>query len=305
MVESLVEQLQRDAIDPKVRVADLLRKVLLVASKLEVPSVPTWVEKELSGYNRDNMADDLPQYRVLTGRVMALNPVRGWQAVIFEHSEKENGFSQRPVVDGVAMIEALIENTQNDLIAAYPAEVESLLRKSMNTKLPVACHIGRASMAGILDKIRSRVLRWSLELDKAGIRGQGISFTREEKARAHDIVIHGGSVSFGVIGDVGSYADIATGPHARAGSLDLDDVRKLVAEIEKHVPALKLLSGDEHELRRTLTELKTEGEREKAEPAKVRRLLGRVIGFVGGVGETVITTGIKAYVEAWTKSHGV
>ena len=49
VMASLIEQLQQDAVDRTVRTSDLLRKALLVAAKLEIPNVPSWIEKELSG----------------------------------------------------------------------------------------------------------------------------------------------------------------------------------------------------------------------------------------------------------------
>jgi hypothetical protein len=57
MAGSLVEELQRDAVNPGVRVSDLLRKALLVPSKLDIPGVPEWIDKELSGYD---LADEVP-----------------------------------------------------------------------------------------------------------------------------------------------------------------------------------------------------------------------------------------------------
>ncbi len=71
MSGSLVEQLQLAACDNATSVADLLRKALLVASKLEVPAVPEWIRKELSGYGDGG---DVPPYRRVHGVVRAFNP---------------------------------------------------------------------------------------------------------------------------------------------------------------------------------------------------------------------------------------
>ncbi|MGO8915030.1 MAG: hypothetical protein ACLQJR_03890 [Stellaceae bacterium] len=308
MAVSLIEQLQEDAADRQVRVSDLLRKALLVASRLEIPNVPSWIEKELSGYAVKDWEQELPPYRIVTGRVMAQNPVRGWQPVMFESEEETTRYAQRPVVDPIAKVEALLESTTGNLQATYPADVETHLRKAIGLPFPVSCHITRASMVGVVEEARNKVFLWSMELGKAGIHGDGTSFTRAEKEQAHGITINadsGSTVTIGVLGEVGEHAVIAAGPHSRAGGIDLEDVRVLVAEIEKHVPVLSLGAEETQELDTALSELKSEGSGKQLEQGRVRQLLGRVTGIVGKAGETIITTGIKAYVEAWMKQHGM
>ena len=47
---TLVEKLQIDALDQKVSISDLLRRVKFTATKLGLGSVEDWVEQELNGY---------------------------------------------------------------------------------------------------------------------------------------------------------------------------------------------------------------------------------------------------------------
>ncbi len=61
MGDSLVLQLQRDAMEPNTRVSDLLRKSLVVASKLEIADFGRWAQQELNGYIGQKEA---PPYRV-------------------------------------------------------------------------------------------------------------------------------------------------------------------------------------------------------------------------------------------------
>ena len=46
----LVSELQKDALDSNVKLSDLLRKALVVATKLKMPDFKTWIQKELNGY---------------------------------------------------------------------------------------------------------------------------------------------------------------------------------------------------------------------------------------------------------------
>jgi AbiTii len=72
----LVSEIQRDALDPSVKVSTLLRKVRLAAAKLNLTTVEGWVEKELKGY-----PDEVPEYRQTRGQVRYWNPHHGWQPV--------------------------------------------------------------------------------------------------------------------------------------------------------------------------------------------------------------------------------
>ena len=57
---SLVEELQRDALDSSVSVLDLLRKALVVATKLNIDEFKEWIELELKGYSGQ---ETVPDYR--------------------------------------------------------------------------------------------------------------------------------------------------------------------------------------------------------------------------------------------------
>ena len=46
---SLVQELQKEALDPNVKVSDLLRKALVVSKKLGIAEIEAWINKELNG----------------------------------------------------------------------------------------------------------------------------------------------------------------------------------------------------------------------------------------------------------------
>lgn len=76
---SIIEQIQRDALDRSVPVSDLLRRVKLAATKLGLGVVEDWVEHELNGY-KDT---PLPDYRIINGRPMFQRPLMGagWELI--------------------------------------------------------------------------------------------------------------------------------------------------------------------------------------------------------------------------------
>jgi AbiTii len=70
-VPSIIEQIQRDALDRAVSVSDLLRRMKLAATKLGLGAVEDWVEQELNGCK-----GELPDYRIIHGRPMVQDPYR-------------------------------------------------------------------------------------------------------------------------------------------------------------------------------------------------------------------------------------
>jgi hypothetical protein len=299
---SLIEELQLEACDRSVSVAGLLRKALLVASRLEIPETPEWIDKELSGYASGS---EVPTYRMIRGRVVAQNPMRGWQPVMFPTSELESKFGERPVHDSMATLEEFARG-EDDLFFNYPAEAEVILRKAIGHAFPVSCSITRASLVAVIDEVRNKVLRWSMELAKAGISGDGLSFTPEEKQAAHNIVItNTGNLNLGVVGSV-THSNVAAGPTAAAGGgISSEALGQLVSELSKYLPGLSLPSAEQHTVDAALTELQQAESHEQPEPGKIRSALGGILGVVAEEGRSVVTAGIKAYIEGWMRQHGL
>jgi hypothetical protein len=80
---SLVEQLQTEAMNLSVPVANLLLKTKTLATKLDLPEVLEWANRELSGYAQ---TDDIPPYRIVQGEFKVWNPYHGWQPLLFPTS---------------------------------------------------------------------------------------------------------------------------------------------------------------------------------------------------------------------------
>ena len=62
---SLLNDIQRDILDPSMALSVILRKALVLAFQLGNEEFKSWVEQELNGYPRDTEA--LPDYRILRG----------------------------------------------------------------------------------------------------------------------------------------------------------------------------------------------------------------------------------------------
>lgn len=69
----------------------------------------------------------------------------------------------------------------------YGAKAASSIRKAIQADLEVTLLISRQSAIKALDAIRNKVLDWSLDLEKRGILGADMTFSKEEKATASQI----------------------------------------------------------------------------------------------------------------------
>jgi len=93
-MQPLISQIQSDALDESLPVSALLRKALVVATKLALDDAQDWISKELSGWQDD--IKGLPEWRWVRGDVKAETPYHGWQSVIFQDAESAELASKRP-----------------------------------------------------------------------------------------------------------------------------------------------------------------------------------------------------------------
>lgn len=184
-MESIILDLQRDTLNRTLCVADLLRKALLVSHKLGITEFETWINKELNGYEK---IIEVPEYRILRGKIKAWKPFKGWQPLIFPDDEAQEAFSKRRFYHSIAEIEAMINREKKDFLhMPYPANIEKQLRDAIGFDTEVTLIIPVSSLVRIVDTVRTTILNWSLKLEEDGIIGEGISFSLSEKERARFI----------------------------------------------------------------------------------------------------------------------
>lgn len=176
----LVEQIQLDAMNPAVPVATLLRKVKVAAVKLGLSDTLSWVEQELAGYS-----DDLPEYRMGRGQTVGYNPYHGWQPVAFQDHETADLVATVNFYEPIGNYEQLLEKGEGPFHIPLPNSMLSLLNETFNFQVPKAANtISRGLIVQIVDRVRDLVLDWALELARAGISGDGLGFSSEERTIA-------------------------------------------------------------------------------------------------------------------------
>ncbi len=205
MPPSLVLELQHEAMNPNVRVADLLRKSLVVAAKLGIGDFSAWAQQELAGYLH---TEQTPTYRRVRGELRAHNPYHGWIPVILHDEELREKLESRDAGQAIGELEDLYHSPGKSNTLQMPLPQDWLLQLFGQTRefrlgmIPTLL-LGKSTIRGILDAVRNEVLRWSLELERRGVLGEGMTFSPEEKTRAAAVHYHIGTFS-GVLGNVSS-----------------------------------------------------------------------------------------------------
>lgn len=181
-MSSLVEELQRDALDGEVDVSDLLRKAYAVAVKLKLAKFKAWVSAELNGYK-----EDLPTYRVIHGVLRAWNPYNGWIPVMFESSRDGDQLSVHKEFGPIGPVQDLLRQSDgktDGLIVHLTPRQQAVVQRGFRLPLEASLHIGRSSLVKIVDAVRNLILDWSLTLEADNILGEGMTFSTEEKRLA-------------------------------------------------------------------------------------------------------------------------
>lgn len=296
---SIVLELQSESLNPSVATSDLLRKALVIASKLRVPEFSLWIENELGGYYAEN---DLPRYRTLRGEVRVQDPWGRWIPVHFKDEKFYSIASAVRLLDSVAELEALWERTtrQEDsaIYVAFTADQEAILAEASNDDLRRhAKFIRLEDIKGVLDIVKTEILKWSLKLEHDGILGEGVTFSQNERQRAASV--HYTTNFYSAVGNVAQ-----NGQHfsqtAHVG-LEPVDLARLVMEFTHHLAELGLSATQEEQVQMQLATLKAQI---CPEPdAVIVRQAARTLRNVteGAIG-SLLATGIPS---VWQRLHEI
>jgi hypothetical protein len=202
MKKSIVLEMQRMATDKKEDISDLLRKALLVATKLKLHDFRSWVDNELNGYRKG----PVPEYRKLKATVRLKDPYHGLIPVIFQTQEIADVICNIQVRDPMGNLVSILEKQTSSISdPIYPLTPEQenfLISNQDGMGLPPIRTVSSSAISTIIDLVRTQILEWSLKLEEQGILGNGLTFSNDEKEIAvssQGINIHNFQ---GVLGDV-------------------------------------------------------------------------------------------------------
>lgn len=286
---SIVQELQRGALDRNTPVSDLLRMAKVISVKLNLPDLAKWVDHELSGYG----TAEVPSYRIMKGQLKGKNPFHGWQPVFFDDDEIEKLFTNQPIGQPVAEIEHMLSRLASDsgqMMIPLSGQAVTHLRNATRMDLPFAVMISSGEAWGVLDAVRTALLDWSLKFEQAGIKGEGLSFSNEEreKAREGQATYHIGSIG-NFTGNLGTNSGTVNATSQQASA---EDVLKLVEKIKANEQGLNLSGAEMKRMEAALNELTFEMKQAAPNQNKVRRAVSSIQNIAEGAVSSLAATGI-------------
>ncbi len=188
-MESLVLELQREAYQSNTSVTDLIRKAFVLARKLDVKELISWLNREMEGYKEINQ-EEVPAYRLVHGHIKAWNPYQGCYIPAIFDGETGETLSKQVIFMPIAEIEKQIENAnaqKGSLKLIFPPALQIELMKATGYDFEISLHVPVSQFENILNRVRDIVLEWTLNLEEKGIIGENMTFNAEEKKSASQI----------------------------------------------------------------------------------------------------------------------
>jgi hypothetical protein len=280
-VASIVEQIQRDALDPSVAVSMLLRRVKLAATKLGLGAVEDWVQQELDGY-----ATDVPEYRIVRGIPIIRNPYRGWQPI----GGSVERLSKRACGEPVAALEDLISGEDGTFQIRLPDAITARINQINDVAgWPCAIDITRSQLVAILDRVRTLVLDWALKLETAGVLGSDFNFDAAEKQKARAVAT---TINIGTIGSfAGNLGAGNASGNIEARDINVDQVRNLLGQLKQHVIELEKAGADRSRLEERVASLELELAKGAPDRSLLRGALTDIRNALSGAAGSLIASG--------------
>jgi hypothetical protein len=301
MTTPLIIQIQEAALDGKSSLTEALRKAKVACAKLQLLEFGKWVDDELNGYMAKNI-NELPPYRKLHGTPEALNTYRGWIPIQFASAEEQVAYSHAPLGMSIGGIEdSLREAKAGDgtyFAFPYPPEIANGLRDSLNYGDDVRIRLDKMQIREVLHAVRNILLNWTLDMEREGIKGDGLMFSDDEKKAS--AAVTQSTVNHIHIDQVGAFVQNADASLVQGGistSLDVHSVRNLVQQVEQLLPAANLEKALESETQSALDELKDAAQSQNPDTRRLRRGLESLKRVPAPAGETLLKIAVDTAVK--------
>lgn len=182
-MDSLVLELQRDALDRSIHITDLLRKALLVSRKLKIKDIEAWIYSELNGY-KENL---IPEYRIVYGELKAFNPYVGWMPVTVD-KQLDKMIRRQNVLLSVSQIESLADKSEGgNFVIKFQSTQANIIMRLMGEQFEPALYVPTHHLIRIIDTTKTKILEFALGLEEKGVLGNGIVFSKDDQIRAQTI----------------------------------------------------------------------------------------------------------------------
>lgn len=289
-MESIVLELQKDAMDNSIPVSALVRKAYIIAKKLGISEFEKWVHSELNGYEVDK--GKIPSYRKIQGDIRGWNPYHGWIPVVIENEKVSEILSNNKIAQPITDIEILANSEGNCLSMKFSQKVQNQLSKGIKMQTNFELQFNKEQMKSILEAVRNIVLGWALKLEEDGIKGYGLTFSAEEKEMAKEKNYN----IYNYYGDINN-SQIQQNPHHSVqfmdqSECDIETIKHLINWINENLESFGLEREKVSEICSELSTLKVQIESPKPKGAILKEGLNSLRSIFEGVSGNLLASGI-------------
>ncbi len=293
-MNSIIQQLQIEAAEKNSSVVELLRKAKIAASKLELSDFLDWIEKELNGYKT---TDTIPEYREIHGDPRGWNPYHGWIPLLFaEDSKTQDLISKRKVIQSVGTLEGLILNkdSSGSLEMPFSPEANQQISKAVGFTTKFTLMISSSSIISILDTVRNIILDWSIRLEKEGILGDGISFSKAERERAQEKIVYNIEKIENFTGNMGVMKDKASIKiEQNYSESEIKELKNIMIQIKDNLNTINLDESQQKQLEAETQAVQSELDNNNPKKKFIRDKLGSIKRILEGATGNIIAQGIS------------
>ncbi|WFC64813.1 hypothetical protein EWH21_21915 [Pseudomonas sp. REST10] len=227
---------------------------------------------------------------------MAENPIHG-PIPFFAPPEMAEMLSDFEVRQSVPELIQLAQSTTG-IYSHFPANVEhtlmQMMRETNGVMMRPALRFSTLQVQGIIEKVRSRVLEWALDLETKGVLGEGMTFSQEEKQIVQQQHYHFGDVSGSQI-QIGSNDSNQT--QKQSGS-DMAALSALIELLHDTIQQGRVAGEVREELQAELATLQAQAASPKPKWAVIKATAGSIKGVLENAAGGVIAAQALPYLTA-------
>jgi hypothetical protein len=198
VADSLLSEIERDALDDSVPVGTALRKCVALGGRSGSEALRDWATQELQGYGPD---DDLPEYRIIAAPLL-LDGIAGNYKVTREQLPpmalpdfaREHIKEEVQLRDGVGSIEAMLKQAEIKLMPVGASDLAMYMNQKsvgrFNHINSIYWGVSHASIEGVLDRIRTALVQLVAEL-RANMKSDETVPSPEVAQNAVNVVVEG------------------------------------------------------------------------------------------------------------------
>lgn len=231
---SIVHEIQSEILSDKTKVSSIIRKARVAARKLDLKKFEEWLIKESDGY-KGVAAENLPDYRKIACTPRFFNPYHGWCPIITEDPRLYDLLHTSYLFQPIEELEIFI-SSDGTLTYTYAPSLTQLIRSQMAINFEIRAHVSISQISRTISGVKNILLDWAVDLEKAGITGEGLGFTAREKDEAASVTQTVYAQNIGNLGNMDGQSSLTN--NLSGNHFSIDDARSSVQKIEESLPAL-------------------------------------------------------------------